>query len=80
MLQPKARFRLWLTAEVHPRFPPILLQSTLKITYEVGKQQPIFMLMSKQSNSFRKARINEAGFRAQRPAPVQKQPILPQRD
>ncbi|XP_013869519.1 cytoplasmic dynein 2 heavy chain 1 [Austrofundulus limnaeus] len=34
MLHPKASFRLWLTAEVHPRFPPILLQSSLKITYE----------------------------------------------
>ncbi|XP_028975291.2 cytoplasmic dynein 2 heavy chain 1 isoform X3 [Esox lucius] len=34
VLQPKAGFRLWLTAEVHPRFPSILLQSSLKITYE----------------------------------------------
>ncbi|XP_047450013.1 cytoplasmic dynein 2 heavy chain 1 isoform X3 [Mugil cephalus] len=34
MLRPKVGFRLWLTAEVHPRFPPILLQSSLKITYE----------------------------------------------
>lgn len=34
ILQPKAGFRLWLTAEVHPKFPPILLQSSLKITYE----------------------------------------------
>lgn len=34
-MHPKAGFRLWLTAEVHPRFPPILLQSSLKITYEV---------------------------------------------
>ncbi|KAM6946318.1 LOW QUALITY PROTEIN: cytoplasmic dynein 2 heavy chain 1 [Aplochiton taeniatus] len=34
VLQPKAGFRLWLTAEVHPKFPPILLQSSLKITYE----------------------------------------------
>ncbi|XP_029136209.2 dynein cytoplasmic 2 heavy chain 1 [Labrus bergylta] len=34
VLKPKAGFRLWLTAEVHPRFPPILLQSSLKITYE----------------------------------------------
>uniref|UniRef100_A0A3Q3WZD5 Cytoplasmic dynein 2 heavy chain 1 n=1 Tax=Mola mola TaxID=94237 RepID=A0A3Q3WZD5_MOLML len=34
LLHPKAGFRLWLTAEVHPRFPPILLQSCLKITYE----------------------------------------------
>ncbi|XP_061575223.1 dynein cytoplasmic 2 heavy chain 1 isoform X3 [Cololabis saira] len=33
-LCPKATFRLWLTAEVHSRFPPILLQSSLKITYE----------------------------------------------
>ncbi|XP_036005544.1 cytoplasmic dynein 2 heavy chain 1 isoform X1 [Fundulus heteroclitus] len=33
-MHPKASFRLWLTAEVHPRFPPILLQSSLKITYE----------------------------------------------
>lgn len=35
VLRPKAGFRLWLTAEIHPRFPPILLQSSLKITYEV---------------------------------------------
>ncbi|XP_041850617.1 cytoplasmic dynein 2 heavy chain 1 [Melanotaenia boesemani] len=34
VLRPKASFRLWLTAEVHPKFPPILLQSSLKITYE----------------------------------------------
>uniref|UniRef100_A0A3Q3KJ04 Cytoplasmic dynein 2 heavy chain 1 n=1 Tax=Monopterus albus TaxID=43700 RepID=A0A3Q3KJ04_MONAL len=34
VLRPKAGFRLWLTAEVHPKFPPILLQSSLKITYE----------------------------------------------
>ncbi|XP_041658498.1 cytoplasmic dynein 2 heavy chain 1 isoform X2 [Cheilinus undulatus] len=34
VLQPKPGFRLWLTAEVHSRFPPILLQSSLKITYE----------------------------------------------
>ncbi|XP_041920571.1 cytoplasmic dynein 2 heavy chain 1 [Alosa sapidissima] len=33
-MQPKAGFRLWLTAEVHPKFTPILLQSSLKITYE----------------------------------------------
>ncbi|XP_038617598.1 cytoplasmic dynein 2 heavy chain 1 [Tachyglossus aculeatus] len=33
-LQPKENFRLWLTAEVHPKFTPILLQSSLKITYE----------------------------------------------
>ncbi len=29
-------FRLWLTAEVHPKFPTILLQSSLKLTYEVN--------------------------------------------
>ncbi|XP_028817493.1 cytoplasmic dynein 2 heavy chain 1 isoform X3 [Denticeps clupeoides] len=34
ILHPKAGFRLWLTAEVHPKFTPILLQSSLKITYE----------------------------------------------
>ncbi|XP_024132434.1 cytoplasmic dynein 2 heavy chain 1 [Oryzias melastigma] len=34
VLRPHANFRLWLTAEVHPKFPPILLQSSLKITYE----------------------------------------------
>ncbi|XP_029458286.1 cytoplasmic dynein 2 heavy chain 1 [Rhinatrema bivittatum] len=33
-LQPKINFRLWLTAEVHAKFTPILLQSSLKITYE----------------------------------------------
>ncbi|KAJ6654772.1 hypothetical protein lerEdw1_006558 [Lerista edwardsae] len=33
-LQPQPGFRLWLTAEVHPKFSPILLQSSLKITYE----------------------------------------------
>ncbi|OWF37256.1 Cytoplasmic dynein 2 heavy chain 1 [Mizuhopecten yessoensis] len=33
-LKPHADFRLWMTAEVHPKFPTILLQSSLKITYE----------------------------------------------
>ncbi|XP_067663541.1 cytoplasmic dynein 2 heavy chain 1-like isoform X1 [Haliotis asinina] len=33
-LKAHADFRLWLTAEVHPRFPTILLQSSLKVTYE----------------------------------------------
>ncbi|KAJ8027756.1 Cytoplasmic dynein 2 heavy chain 1 [Holothuria leucospilota] len=33
-LQPHENFRLWLTAESHPKFPTILLQSSLKITYE----------------------------------------------
>jgi len=33
-LQPHEKFRLWLTAESHPKFPAILLQSSLKITYE----------------------------------------------
>ncbi|RXG65468.1 Cytoplasmic dynein 2 heavy chain 1 [Armadillidium vulgare] len=33
-LQPHEEFRLWLTAEPHPKFTPILLQSSLKITYE----------------------------------------------
>ncbi|CAH2225380.1 cytoplasmic dynein 2 heavy chain 1 [Pelobates cultripes] len=33
-LQPNPNFRLWLTTEVHPKFTAILLQSSLKITYE----------------------------------------------
>ncbi|XP_022103094.1 cytoplasmic dynein 2 heavy chain 1-like isoform X1 [Acanthaster planci] len=33
-LEPHEKFRLWLTAESHPKFPTILLQSSLKITYE----------------------------------------------
>uniref|UniRef100_A0A672TN04 Cytoplasmic dynein 2 heavy chain 1 n=1 Tax=Strigops habroptila TaxID=2489341 RepID=A0A672TN04_STRHB len=33
-LQPQPNFRLWLTTEVHAKFTPILLQSSLKITYE----------------------------------------------
>ena len=34
MLTPNPKFRLWLTSEPHPKFPSILLQSSLKITYE----------------------------------------------
>jgi dynein heavy chain 2 len=34
MLNPDKKFRLWLTSEAHPKFPSILLQSSLKITYE----------------------------------------------
>lgn len=33
-LQPHEGFRLWLTAETHPKFPTILLQSSLKVTLE----------------------------------------------
>jgi dynein heavy chain 2 len=33
-LTPHKRFRLWLTTESHPRFPPILLQQSLKLTFE----------------------------------------------
>ncbi|KAA0202320.1 hypothetical protein HAZT_HAZT003025 [Hyalella azteca] len=40
-LQPHQDFRLWLTAEPHPKFTAILLQSSLKITYEFFyKQNP----------------------------------------
>jgi dynein heavy chain 2 len=34
MLKPNNKFRLWLTSEPHAKFPSILLQSSLKITYE----------------------------------------------
>lgn len=34
MLKPDKKFRLWLTSEPHLKFPSILLQSSLKITYE----------------------------------------------
>eukprot|EP00743_Colponemidia_sp_Colp-15_P007052 GILK01007609.1.p1 GENE.GILK01007609.1~~GILK01007609.1.p1 ORF type:complete len:2172 (-),score=437.61 GILK01007609.1:43-6558(-) len=33
-LHPQKGFRLWLTTEAHSKFPPILLESSLKITYE----------------------------------------------
>ena len=33
-MKPHKDFRLWLTSEVHPKFPTILLQSSIKITYE----------------------------------------------
>ena len=33
-LQPHRNFRLWLTTEVHLKFPAVLLQSSLKVTYE----------------------------------------------
>jgi dynein heavy chain 2 len=32
--EPHQDFRLWLTAESHPKFPAVLLESCLKITYE----------------------------------------------
>ena len=31
---PHEHFRLWLTAESHPKFSPILAESSLKVTYE----------------------------------------------
>jgi dynein heavy chain 2 len=34
LLTPDKQFRLWLTSEPHAKFPSILLQSSLKITYE----------------------------------------------
>jgi dynein heavy chain 2 len=30
-LKPHASFRLWLTSEAHPKFSPVLLQSSLKV-------------------------------------------------
>jgi dynein heavy chain 2 len=34
MLQPNPSFRLWLTTEPHTKFPAILLQISLKVSYE----------------------------------------------
>ena len=34
LLKPSERFRLWLTTETHASFPTILLQVSLKLTYE----------------------------------------------
>ena len=33
-MKPHKDFRLWLTSEAHPKFPTILLQSSIKITFE----------------------------------------------
>lgn len=33
-LNPHDNFRCWLTTEPHPKFPPILLETSLKVTYE----------------------------------------------
>jgi dynein heavy chain 2 len=33
-LQPHPNFRCWLTTEPHARFPPIILETSLKVTYE----------------------------------------------
>ena len=33
-LEPNENFRLWLTTESHPKFPTVLLQLSLKVTYE----------------------------------------------
>lgn len=35
LLKPNEKFRLWMTTEQHNNFPTILLQCSLKITYEV---------------------------------------------
>jgi dynein heavy chain 2 len=35
LMKPNERFRLWMTTETHSSFPTILLQNSLKITYEV---------------------------------------------
>uniref|UniRef100_H2ZEZ6 Cytoplasmic dynein 2 heavy chain 1 n=1 Tax=Ciona savignyi TaxID=51511 RepID=H2ZEZ6_CIOSA len=53
-LVPDSNFRLWLTSEVHPKFPPVLLQSSLKITYEAppGIKKNLFRTYDNWSPEF----------------------------
>ena len=56
MLNPNEKFRLWLTAEPHPKFSPILSESSLKVTYESPpgiKRNLQRTLQSWSSNVFR---------------------------
>ncbi|XP_057314672.1 cytoplasmic dynein 2 heavy chain 1-like isoform X2 [Hydractinia symbiolongicarpus] len=48
-LQPNEGFRLWLTTETHPKFPTILLQSSLKVTFEAPPGIKKNMLRSYES-------------------------------
>ena len=56
MLTPHKSFRLWLTSEPHAKFPSILLQSSLKITYETppgvrnNLQRTLQYVMPKQAD------------------------------
>lgn len=43
-MNPHENFRLWLTAESHPKFPTILLQTSLKVTYEVSSVTRFLLL------------------------------------
>uniref|UniRef100_A0A7S1KS08 Cytoplasmic dynein 2 heavy chain 1 n=1 Tax=Percolomonas cosmopolitus TaxID=63605 RepID=A0A7S1KS08_9EUKA len=54
MLKPHENFRLWLTTEIHDSFPPILLQQSLKITFESppGLKQNLMRTMSGWNNDF----------------------------
>ena len=47
--KPNDGFRLWLTAETHLKFPTILLQSSLKVTFEAPPGIKKNMLRSYES-------------------------------
>ncbi|XP_063807614.1 cytoplasmic dynein 2 heavy chain 1 isoform X2 [Pseudophryne corroboree] len=64
-LQPKPSFRLWLTAEVHPKFTPILLQSSLKITYEAPPGLKKNLLRTYESWTAEQISKNSLSSRAQ---------------
>jgi len=54
VLEPADGFRLWLTTEPHHKFPPILLQSSLKVTYEAppGIKKNMQRTYAQWSNDF----------------------------
>jgi len=53
-LNPHENFRCWLTTETHAKFPPILLETSLKITYEAppGVKKNMLRTLESWSNSW----------------------------
>jgi len=52
-MEPHDNFRLFLTTEAHEKFPPILLESCFKVSYEAppGVKQNFSRLLSAQTIS-----------------------------